>query len=214
MWLYKNLYYLCSGDIVPSVDPPLCTVWECRWSGLSSLSKAIMFHSCLRFRAFRTFFTSLCSVPSTHRLCSCHDQTTITKPHMYCWLFSCCDLNLEQASNIIKKDVRPFVASSLSSCLLYLVASSPSTGQRSKTGQCRTSALLCHHLYSNQEVRVLTRKHVISVIYVFKSILNNYSARCIMKRHVLWSYNEIFLSTYAAKIWRHLCHVSASVVLQ
>ncbi len=77
-----RLWYLCSGDMGPSVEPPLCTVWECRWSGLSSLSKAIMFHSCLRFLALRTFFTSLCSVPSTHRLCSCRKVTEMFNYHI------------------------------------------------------------------------------------------------------------------------------------
>lgn len=64
-------FHLFSGDMEPSDDPPLCTVCPCRRSGLSSLSKAIMFHSWRLFRAFRTFFTSLCSVPSTQRFCSC-----------------------------------------------------------------------------------------------------------------------------------------------
>lgn len=64
--------YLFSGDIEPSEDAPLSLWMVCRWSGLSSLSRAIMFHSCRRFRALRTFLTSLCNVPSTQRLCSCN----------------------------------------------------------------------------------------------------------------------------------------------
>lgn len=71
MWV---LSYLFSGDIEPSEEAPLSRCMVCRWSGLSSLSKAIMFHSCRRFLALRTFLTSLCSVPSTQRLCSCEEQ--------------------------------------------------------------------------------------------------------------------------------------------
>ncbi|TNN88857.1 hypothetical protein EYF80_000735 [Liparis tanakae] len=62
--------YLFSGDIEPSEEAPRSRCMVCRWSGLSSLSRAIMFHSCRRFLAFRTFFTSLCNVPSTQRFCS------------------------------------------------------------------------------------------------------------------------------------------------
>lgn len=62
--------HLFSGDIEPSEEVPLSRCMVCRWSGLNSLSRAIMFHSCRRFLALRTFFTSLCNVPSTQRRCS------------------------------------------------------------------------------------------------------------------------------------------------
>lgn len=70
MMVTINVTHLFSGDIEPSEDVPLSRCIVCRWSGLSSLSRAIMFHSCRRFLALRTFFTSLCNVPSTQRRCS------------------------------------------------------------------------------------------------------------------------------------------------
>lgn len=62
---------LPSGESEPSDDALRRSVCGWRWSGRSSLSNAIMFHSCLRFRAFLTFFISRWRVLlSTHRFCS------------------------------------------------------------------------------------------------------------------------------------------------
>lgn len=125
---------LPSGEREPSDDVPRRRVWGWRWSGRSSLSIAIMFHSCLRFRAFLTFFTSRWRVLlSTDRFCSCEifkDGQTMTRKNYLINKY----IQIKQWV-----ELSPFAFSFLSSCLLCLEAFFPSTSQKSMTGQSRTS---------------------------------------------------------------------------
>lgn len=164
----NQLSHLFSGDIEPSEEAPLSLWMVCRWSGLSSLSRAIMFHSCRRFLALRTFFTSLCNVPSTQRLCSwkrerkrgftlfCSDKNLINTGNFQGLLVVRCVLCMKLKYykltliciwlltliifkiQILVHKIVPFASSFLFSYPLCPAASFLSTDRRSRRDRCRT----------------------------------------------------------------------------
>lgn len=125
--------HLPSGESEPSDDAPRRRLCGWRWSGRSSLSNAIMFHSCLRFRAFLTFFTSRWRVLlSMFLFCSWYSKIEGHKKVMKTHL-------PKTDKNKAGGRPSPFASASLSSSPLCPEASSPSTVQKSMMGLSRIS---------------------------------------------------------------------------
>lgn len=127
----ETSFYLPSGEREPSDDTPRWRLCGWRWSGRISLSSAIVFHSCLRFLAFLTFFTScLTALLSMLRFCSWN--------HERCWKKWTDSPNKREIITVSAAE-SPSASVSLSFSPLCPEAFSPSTVQRSMKGLSRTS---------------------------------------------------------------------------